>query len=172
MSEPMTVRVEVWPVAADEAGIWLLDTDAWRPNLPVMADTEPHADVELELASHGALAQVRLLHSTSWRMDGPAMMVTYVAVVGLGGLVRERWPAARPVSGELADAVGKPAAHGPTDPPTPRYIDVLMHGLRHLAFLLGTDTTCGDALDEHWRRHLAGLQPALAGLYQETPESA
>ena len=39
MMEPMTTRVEVWPVAADELGIWLISgDDAWRPDLPVMAE--------------------------------------------------------------------------------------------------------------------------------------
>jgi hypothetical protein len=44
MSEPMAVRLEIWPVSADKTGIWLVSgDDAWRPALPVMADTEPHA---------------------------------------------------------------------------------------------------------------------------------
>ena len=31
MGELMTVTVEVWPVSADEAGIWLVSGgDAWR----------------------------------------------------------------------------------------------------------------------------------------------
>ena len=69
MMEPMTTRVEVWPVAADELGIWLISgDDAWRPDLPVMADNEPHFDVELELASHHAKDSTTLLHSTSWRV--------------------------------------------------------------------------------------------------------
>ena len=92
MSEPMTVRPEIWPVAADTAGIWLVSgDDAWRPALPVAADSEPHADVELELSRHGALEDAALLHSTSWRVDGPSIVLTYVTVIRCAGLVLDRY---------------------------------------------------------------------------------
>ena len=38
---PMMVVAEVWPVAADELGLWLLSGDGPRPSLPVMDDAEP-----------------------------------------------------------------------------------------------------------------------------------
>jgi hypothetical protein len=38
---PMIVIAEVWPVAADELGLWLLSGDGPRPSLPVMDDSEP-----------------------------------------------------------------------------------------------------------------------------------
>jgi hypothetical protein len=168
MAEPMTVWVEVWPVAADEVGIWLLSgDDAWRPDLPVMADNEPHADVELLLAEHDALDAAALLHSTSWRVDGPRVILTYMAVIRCPTLVREHWPTARPISIRVARAVGRPPTHAPVEPPAPRYIDVLMHGLRHLRFLLDTDATAAAALDEAWRQHLASFEPALTSMYDQ-----
>jgi hypothetical protein len=164
----MMTRLEIWPVSADRAGIWLVSgDDAWRPALPVMADTEPHADVELELYRHGAQDQVALLHSTSWRVDGPALILTYIAVLTSPGSILDLWPDARPISLALADAVGKPFTHSPVDPPTPRYIDVLLHGLRHLRLLMAMDATSAAALAEPWPTHLSKLQPALAGLYDE-----
>ncbi len=170
MLEPMTVWVEVWPVAADEASLWLVSgNDAWRSG-PVMADSEPHAELELSLHTHGALDHVRLLHSTSWRVDGPRVILTYVAVVHPGGPVRSAWPEALPIGLDLANAVGKPFTNAPVDPPTPRYIDVLLHGIRHLRFLLDTDATNAAALDHHWRRFLANLQPALARMYDQEHE--
>jgi hypothetical protein len=61
MAEPMAVQVEIWPVAADAAGVWLLSgDDAWRPELAVPSDSEPHAEVELALAQHGTLNDVVL----------------------------------------------------------------------------------------------------------------
>jgi hypothetical protein len=163
----MSVHVEVWPVAADEARIWLLSgEDAWRTG-PVMSDDEPHSDVEGALTQHGAEDKVSLLHSTSWRPDGPHIILTYVAVIKISAFARDTWPKALPITLGLVNNAGKPLPGSPTEAPTPRHIDVLMHGLRHLRFLLDTDTTNAAALDDHWRHHLAGLEPALAGLYLE-----
>ncbi|TDC96024.1 hypothetical protein [Actinomadura sp. 7K507] len=165
--ENMPVRVEIWPVAADRVGMWLLSgEDAWRSG-NVRSDSEPHTEVEFILGDHDAVDKAALLHSTSWRVDGPALLVTYMAVIGVTGLIRDRWPNALPVSLDLATAVGKPPTHSPLDPPAPRHIDVLIHGLRHLRFLLETDATNAAALDENWRRHLSGLAPALAGMYDQ-----
>jgi len=175
MSEPMKIYVEIWPVAADNAGIWLISgNDAWRPELPVMADTEPHADVELELFDHGAKNDVALLHSTSWRVDGPRVLLTYVALVQIpgGGLVRDRWPDALPIGPALANAVGAPPANPPADAPAPRYIDVLLHAVRHLRFLLDTDGTARTVMDDNWRLHLGEFTPALARMYDRQHEAA
>lgn len=173
MSEPMTVRTEVWPLAADSAGIWLTSgADAWRPALPVPADSEPHAEVELLLAERGVSADVVLLHSTSWRVDGPSIVLTYVAVLARSGLVLDSWPDARPLGVDLARAVGQPPAHGAAEAPAPRYIDVLHHSVRHLAFLLESDATAAAVLDADWQRHLRKLTPTLAGMYQEQHDAA
>lgn len=175
--EPMCVRVEIWPLAADDVGIWLLSgDDAWRPALPVGAASEPHAEVELALLGNGVEeSSVVLLHSTSWRTDGPAVVLTYVVVLQpSSGLVRDDWPEARPVSAQLPGAVGKPPVNSPTAPPAPRYVDVLLHAIRHLRFLLDTDSAARDALSGPWRQHLQHLEPALAGMYvrDELSESA
>ena len=175
---PLAVRVEVWPVAADRFGIWLVspEGDAWRSDL-LRADNEPHRAVQQVLREHpeqrhaagGAADSVRLLHSPSWRMDRDAVVLTYVAVLGGHGsheYVRDVWPDARPISHELTDAVGKPFPHGPIEPPTPRYIDVLLHGIRHLRFLLDTDDSARAELDDYWQLHLYNLHPALAGMYR------
>ncbi|MFC0533959.1 hypothetical protein [Phytohabitans kaempferiae] len=169
MAEPMTVWVEVWPVAADQVGVWLLSgDDALRSSLPVAADSEPHFEVEALLAAADMRNDTVLLHSTSWRPDGPRVVLTYVAVVQGGSLerlVRDRWTTALPVSLELADAVGRPPEHRPDAPPVPRYVDVLLHAVRHLRFLLDTDASNRAALDANWARHLGALTPALAGMY-------
>lgn len=168
MAEPMTVRVEVWPVAADSAGIWLVSgDDAWRDTLPVAADSEPHAEAKLLIGGHGAGGDDVLLHSTSWRPDGGSVVLTYVAVLRRPGLVLDNWPDARPVGCELATAVGKPPAHAAAGVPVPRYVDVLLHALRHLRMLRDTDAVARNALDATWQRHLDDLAPALAGMYED-----
>lgn len=167
MTENMAVIPEVWPIAADRAGIWLISgDDAWR-TAAVPADSEPHFELEMELRSHGIRDQLAMMHSTSWRVDGPHLIVTYMAVVTADDLARGIWPNARPITEALANAVGKPPAHTPTEAPAPRYIDVLVHGLRHLRFLMDTDSSNAAAMGEQMRRHLEPLRPALAGMYSE-----
>jgi hypothetical protein len=166
MAEPMQVRIEIWPVAADDTGIWLLSgDDAWRPATTVAADSEPHFEVELTLSDHGALADTAVLHSTSWRVDGPVVILTYVALINVPDAVRLAWPNARPVSMDAVKTVGPAPAHDPAGPPSPRYIDVLKHAIRHLAFLRDTDPTTYAAFPPHWPNHLATIRPALAGMY-------
>ena len=174
MPELMTVTVEVWPLAADDAGLWLLsDGDAWRYG-PVEATSDVHYEVELLLFQHGIdpgdavfirvpadTPQTGALHSTSWRPHGPTIVLTYMAVVKAGGYARERWPAAVPLTAALPEAVGKAPPHGAAEAPVPRLVDVPLHGLRHLRFLMDYDAETSAVLDENWRRHLAPLEPAL-----------
>jgi hypothetical protein len=168
MAEPMPVFVEVWPVAADFLGIWLVSgDDAWRPRVPVMSDSEPHAEVELELSVHGLAGQAALLHSTSWRVDGPRLILTYVAAFSVPHLVKDEFSAALPLALEAATAVGPPPTHAAADPPAPRYIDVLFHAIRHMRFLRDHDATANAALGATWLEKLSEYTPALAGMYQQ-----
>jgi hypothetical protein len=139
-----------------------------------MADNEPHSEVEYAISEHMLLDDVALLHSTSWRVDGPHVVLTYIALVRSTDLVREAWPSAMPINLDLAEAVGKPLSYNPTEPPTPRHIDVLMHGLRHLRFLMSTDSANATAIDEHTKQYLAKLTPAFAAMYNDRqfPEEA
>ena len=168
MLEDMKVRVEVWPLAADQASLWLLSgDDAWR-NGNVPADGDVHFEVVSLLTDHGIWqADTTALHSTSWRPDGPAIVVTYMAVVSVPGFIKDRWPHARPVTREFADAVGKPPTHAAADAPVPRFCDVLLHGLRHLAYLAERDQETAEAMGALWREHLAPLEPVLATMYSE-----
>ena len=180
MPELMTVTVEVWPLAADDAGIWLLsDDDAWRFG-PIEATSDVHYEVELLLFQHGIdpgdavfirvptdTPRTDALHSTSWRPHGPTIVLTYMAVVKAGGYVRERWPAAVPLNAALPEAVGKAPPHGAAEVPVPRLVDVPLHGLRHLRFLMDYDAETSAALDENWRRHLVPLEPALFTMFSE-----
>jgi hypothetical protein len=165
MANDMPIYVEVWPVAADETGIWLVSASAPWTVGPVKSDEEPHAEVEYALSEHHALDGAALLHSTSWRVEDNYLLLTYMAVLQAPGLVLDSWREAKPVGLSLAEHVGPTLPYQPTDPPTPRYIDVLLHGLRHLKFLSETDATNAAALSGHWVTHLRNLQPALAGMY-------
>jgi hypothetical protein len=182
MGELMTVTVEVWPVAADEAGIWLVSgRDAWRFG-PVEAASDVHYEIELLLFQHGIdpgdavflklaprAPRAEVIHMTSGRPQGPTYVLTYMAVVDVPGYVLETWPDAAPITAALPAAVGKAPPHGAAEVPVPRWVDVPLHGLRHLKFLAGPggDAETAAALDANWRRHLAPLEPALFTMFSE-----
>lgn len=173
MANDMGVRVELWPLAADDIGIWHLPgVDPWRMATNVQADSTTHHEVDLMLASHGA-EDASVIHQTSCRVDGPTFWCTYVAVIPTGGrAVLDLWPLAVGVTDEARKIAGPPIPHGAADPPTPRTFDVLWHALRHLAWLRDTDAPTSAALDDVWLRHLEPLVPALAGMYQHDVDVA
>jgi len=174
MANPMPVRVELWPLAADDIGIWLISgDDAWRSG-PVASDTEPHAEAELLAAMNlGPDTPADLYHSTSWRTDDQSVILTYVACFPYRGeFVRDTWQDALPIAARMLEMVGRPIGHGAADPPTPRYIDVLMHAIRHLRFLKDSDGSARRAMTPAWRKHLAAWEPALSGMYCEAHPAA
>ena len=174
MANEMTVLTEVWPVAADAHRIWLLDGHGPWLSDPVMSDQPVHNEVEYSLAVNNA-ANVAMVHSTSWRVDGQSVRLTYLAVVDLGGrFALDCWPHAQPVTAQLATKVGRPIPHLPTEAPTPREIDVLYHGLRHLAYLALHDDEAAATFNilGYWHEHLADLAPTLAGMYRSVVAEA
>lgn len=173
MSENMTVVVEVWPVAVDDNGVWLLGPDALRGALPVPADSDPLTECKLLLAQHGIAAdQLIEIHGTSTRTDGPRLLSTHYATVESRCPIVQYWPQAQPIDLSLAEDVltasgGRVPPHEPLGTPTPRDFDVLLHALRHLWARLGYDQ---DAIDTYadrplWALHLQSLAPALARMY-------
>jgi len=113
-----------------------------------------------------------LIHSTSWRVDGPAIILTWVGIAQTHDLVIDQWPNALPVTTEMFAKVGKPITHAANEPPTPRDIDVLLHAIRHLRFLRDTDESARAVMSETWLRHLATWEPALAGMYSQPHQAA
>ena len=168
----MTVRTEVWALAADDDGIWLIcgGGDAWRSR-PIAKDTDPHWAVQKMLRKHGALGSARIVHSTSWRAEGESIVLTYVAVVECPE-IRAHWPGAELVSTLLPDIWGPPRTHAAHQPPSPRYADVLLHAIRHLRFLEQNSATEAAQLSPAWKRHLLAFSPALAGMYSQVHGAA
>lgn len=172
MGEPMAVQVEVWPLGADNNGVWLLSGgDAWRTG-PIPADSEPFFEVKLLVGQHDPRMHFDLIHSTSWRVDGPAIILTWVGIAQTHDLVIDQWPNALPVTTEMFAKVGNPITHAANEPPTPRDIDVLLHAVRHLRFLRDTDESARAVMSETWLRHLATWEPALAGMYSQPHQAA
>jgi len=166
--ERKSVRVEVWPLAADAHGIWLCSGD--RPWLtdPVDSDLAVHDVVAGEVwrRSPPEHPGPTLLHSTSWRDGDDGLTVTYVAVMPtVSRYVADVWRRAKPVSDLLIDVVGAPEPHGAADVPVPRDVDVLHHAVRHMTFLADTNSEAAAVLVGPWRDALGVFTPALAGMY-------
>jgi hypothetical protein len=174
MTGTATVTAEVWAVGADATGLWHLPgIDALRYG-PIAQDHPVQFEVDTLLDdAEIPPAYRRVVHGTSWRPSGPTVILTHIAVVSAPGAVLDRWPAAAPLGADLLAAVGRPPTHAATAVPTAvRRIDVLVHALRHVAFLREHDAGIAAALDATWRRHLAPLAPALAGLYSDVHPGA
>jgi len=128
-----------------------------------------HGEVELLAYRHAPDLPIGVIHSTSWRQDGPRVILTYVAVasVAAGMFVADYSPMARPITLDVLAEVGKPYPHRADQAPWPRHLDVLMHAIRHLRFLRDTDSETSAALGPDWALHLAAFEPALSGLYTD-----
>jgi hypothetical protein len=129
---------------------------AWDPDL------DPHEAVVDAVA---AIPLTPLMvHSTSWRAVGSAIVVTFLVVV-------ER-PTAVP-AGCTTDLVARVdlargLAIGP--PAAVRHSQVVEHGLRHLAWLLREDGAIRDALDG-WRAVLTDYEPEPFRAFGREPGS-
>ena len=93
----------------------------------------------------------RLLHSTSWRRDRGAVILSFVAVID-ESLVRDMESA--PIGrSELARSTATAA------PAAIVYEQVVEHGLRHMAWLAQDDRVVAATLPAAWRTALAGYVP-------------
>lgn len=187
--EHMGFEVEVYPVAANDAGFRLLSGEhPWSTQDLVRADSRVHWEVLGRLAEHGLdgedATQVPVIHSTSWRPHEryPRLVIVYVVAVNAGPDVIDRWPESAAISHRLLERHGAPVdfdPHGAAEEPIPRAMDVLFHGLRHYELIrtplhgaydpltaMGIHSLPGPADGvSWWDVHLDGIRPAMVGLY-------
>jgi hypothetical protein len=115
------------------------------------------------LARLDCAGTVGLLHSTSWRFDGGAVVLTYAAL-----------PDPTPTGAVPLDV--DRAAPYPIDPLAPGAVrltanDVAVHAGRHLSYLRRTDPLVARAADAHaelWDA-IGRFEPALAGALGGVP---
>jgi hypothetical protein len=144
------VQAEVFVVYLDDGAIRLTGPcgpDAWLIELGT--DDDPVEVVtRLTLANVGAPTVV---HSTSWRRDRRAVILSFVVVV----------PAS--LVGEMASADVTRAdlarSHATAAPDDIAMSQVLEHGLRHLAWLVRDDDVVRKELADGWPDALAGYVP-------------
>jgi hypothetical protein len=117
--------------------------------LEVGAGEDPTAVVAAAVRRN--VGEPLVVHSTSWRRDRGAVVLSFVAVIE-PGLVGDM--AVAPVGrAELArgDGAAAPAAIAT--------VQVVEHGLRHLAWLVEDDPVVADRLAGAWRTVLADYVP-------------
>lgn len=131
--------------------VWLRDTEIttlgddgiakWR--VPLDPAAEPIDAVHRAVADQ--FGEPPVLHSTSWRHEEESILLTFLAVL-------DDPP---DVDGVAVPHVGLACG---TSSSAPREVDateVLVHGLRHLAWLAAEDTEVRAALGAEWRGVLA-----------------
>jgi hypothetical protein len=92
-----------------------------------------------------------LVHSTSWRRDGGAVILSFVVVIeaGLVGDMASEPIARAELARSSATAAPRAIAHA----------QVVEHGLGHMAWLLADDPVVARELAGPWRDILAGYVP-------------
>lgn len=150
------LELEVIPVRAVEGGVdCLLRLDGGALRLPWPASgSAHHAVVE---ATTGIGLTPLVCHSTSWRQDGPVVVVTYLVAVGHGHsrTTGYRYHRIQPAQLRRGRALAAPAYVSE--------VDAARHGLSHLAWLHVTDPEVGAALPD-WAAALAAFGPEPFGI--------
>jgi hypothetical protein len=112
------------------------------------------ADHPMEVVARLArktMGEPRLVHSTSWRRDRDAVILSFVVVIDEAQLgAMDSHPIER---SDLARG-GAAAA-----PPVIGWAQVVEHGLRHLAWLARDDPAVGAELPLEWRSALSAYVP-------------
>jgi len=119
---------------------WMLELD--RAEHPLDVVTRITRDV---------VGQPLLAHSTSWRRDRDAVILSFLVVVDRA-LAEDM--GSRPV--DRAELARSEASAAPADI---GYVQVLEHALRHLAWLVAEDPVARQVLSEAWKRALARYTP-------------
>lgn len=157
------VDIELWPVSADPSGLWLVSGGAPLTRSAIPASPGANETAKGLLRDNGLLAHSRFLHSTSWRPRTCTVTLTYIAALtSFRATAPDTWPQARRL--DLEELQGNPVGRGRGDAVFPD-ARVLVHGLRHLAFLVERDQKLAAVLGADFRAPLALIEPAVAGLF-------
>jgi hypothetical protein len=147
----------VGPIRGEIFVVWLHDDriEITGPDGPrawmVQLDDAEHPVEAVDRIVRDLIGPPLLVHSTSWRREGTAVVLSFVVVIGPGQAAGME---SRPiVRAELArsEAARAPEAIGSSQ--------VLEHGLRHLAWLASDDAVVAGRLSPAWRTALAGYVP-------------
>ncbi len=147
------------PVQAEIFVVWLNEDDQLleltgpcgaAPWYVELAATD-HPVTVVERIVRNALGSPKLIHSTSWRRDRDAVILSFVVVID-----------AADVGAMHSVAIGRAALARSEATTAPREIasaQVVEHGLRHLAWLAQDDPVVSHELSPAWKQALASYVP-------------
>jgi len=144
------VQAEVYVVWLDGDHLALTGPDGPQPWLIELAPTDHPVEV-VDRMVRDVVGPPILVHSTSWRRDRAAVILSFVVVIDESiarGLVSV--PIGR------AELARSEATAAPRDI---AYEQVVEHGIRHLAWLVADDPVVAGELSEAWRTVLAAYVP-------------
>jgi hypothetical protein len=142
------VTIEVFTVCRRGGGLMLTGPCGAAPWLIESGGEHP-----LETAVRiieGALPDSLLVHSTSWRFERNAVILTFLAVIEEPGGMEVAPVGRTDLARNAEHSAPSEISHG----------QVLEHALRHLAWLAEDDDVVKRALDEGWHQTLASYVPA------------
>jgi hypothetical protein len=145
------VQAEVFVVWLDHDQIRLTGPDGPQPWILQLGATEHPVEV-VDRIVRDVVGPPVLLHSTSWRRDREAVILSFVVVIDSR---LAQGMASEPI--ERAELARSAATAAPSDIETSAVVE---HGLRHLAWLAEDDPVVGAELPEAWRPVLASYVPA------------
>ena len=144
------VQAEVFVVWLHGDAIELTGPDGPVPWLLELGATEHPVEV-VDRIVREVVGDPLLVHSTSWRRDRGAVILSFVVVIA-DGLVGDM--ASRPVA--RTDLARSQATVAPRDIATDQVVE---HALRHLAWLAEDDPVVREELSPGWKAALAAYVP-------------
>jgi hypothetical protein len=144
------VQAEVFVVWLDDDRLALTGPDGPQPWILQLGATEHPVEV-VDRIVRDVVGPPILVHSTSWRRDRDAVILSFVVVIGpelVGGM------ASIPI--ERAELARSEATAAPHDVAISAVVE---HGLRHLAWLAKDDPVVAAELPSGWRPLLAAYVP-------------
>jgi hypothetical protein len=144
------VQAEIFVVWLDEDHLELTGPCAAAPWYVELGATD-HPLTVVDRVVRNALGTPRLVHSTSWRHDRDAVILSFVVVVDEADV--------RKLQSVAIDRAALARSEATAAPKDIAYTQVVEHGLRHLAWLAKEDPVVSHELSPAWKQVLASYVP-------------
>jgi hypothetical protein len=144
------VRAEIFMIWLNDDHLELTGPDGAKAWLVELHDTEHPVDV-VERIVAGLVGAPTLVHSTSWRRDASAVILSFVVVID-----PEQAAGFESAPIDRAELARSSATHAPDSIAAPQ---VLEHALRHLAWLAQDDEVVARTLSPEWHATLRDRVP-------------
>jgi hypothetical protein len=144
------VQAEIFTIWRRGHGLELTGPCGAAPWIVELGATDHPVEV-VDRIVRDVIGEPLLVHSTSWRRDRDAVILSFVVVID-DSLVGEM--ASVPIG--RAELARSTATAAPADIATTQVVE---HGLRHMAWLATDDPVVRATLDDDWRRLLGAYVP-------------